>query len=99
MFDWDKAARLIRERNMAVAHAGLQHDLDWTGGVILKDGEPVPAAKTYTYLASNWAIPVLYAHEGEHETECWAWQEDTPGWDAHTYWPASARAILKGDTE
>jgi hypothetical protein len=91
VFDWDKAARIIRERNVTNAEAGLSGDLEWTGGPIVKDGKPVPADDTYTYLASVWATPVLII-DGD-ETDCWI-SADKTDWTAKTYWPDSARAIL-----
>lgn len=95
VFDWNKAASLIRERGLAAAGAGLSGDLEWTGGDILKGGRPVPQEETYTFLASTWATPVLTLGGGE-EIPCWAWESDTPGWDSGTYWPESALAILAG---
>jgi hypothetical protein len=92
VFDWDKAATLIRERNAQDARAGLSGDWEWTGGAILADGKPVPRENTYTYLASTWAIPEL---EIDRETiDCWRVESETPGWDSDTYWPESALAIL-----
>ena len=51
VFDWQKAARIIKERKAKTASAGLQGDWEWTGGKILKDGEPINRDETYTYLA------------------------------------------------
>lgn len=92
VFDWDKAARLIRERKAAEASAGLSEDWGWTGGKIFASGAPVDANDTYVYLASNWATPVLVI-DGEN-IECWRFQKDSPNWDSSTYWPPSALAIL-----
>lgn len=94
VFDWHKAVEIIKARGAKDARAGLQSDMEWTGGSILENGEPVPSERTYTYLASKWATPIIEI-DGE-EIECWSWQKDTPEWDAHTYWPDSARAMLKG---
>lgn len=94
VFDWDRAAQLIRDAQPQVASAGLGMDWEWTGGEIWRDGAPVPAQKTYTYLASNWAIPELDL-DGDVQ-ECWRWQAETPGWDSGTYWPESAMAVLGG---
>lgn len=93
VFDWDKAATLIRERKPAVAGAGLAGDWEWTGGIIYADGKPV--SDGYTYLASTWALPLVNL-DGE-EIGCWRWEADAPGWDAHTQWPATALAILEAD--
>lgn len=91
VFDWDKAAQLIRERGAKEAVAGLSSDLEWTAGPILDNGKPV--TDSYTYLASNWATPVLIIDDGE-EVDCWRHIGDSPGWDSGTKWPESALAIL-----
>ncbi len=94
VFDWEKAARLIVERKAQTASAGLQGDWEWTGGLILEDGRPVPKGETYTYLASTWAVPEL-GIDGE-VIRCYRMEDEDgfPGWDAHTYWPFQALAIL-----
>lgn len=92
VFDWDEAARRIPDSHAHEASAGLRNDWDWTGGPICRDGEPVPADDTYTYLASTWAVPELDI-DGD-VSACWRYENESPGWDARTYWPESARAIL-----
>lgn len=94
VFDWDRAAKIIRDRGAHEASAGLSGDWEYTGGPILRDGEPVPSNDTYTYLASTWATPELEV-DGEL-IDCWRYQPDTPEWGAGTYWPESARLILIG---
>jgi hypothetical protein len=95
VFDWDRAARRIRETNAAEASAGLSSDWEYTGGPIYRNGAPVPADDTYTYLASTWATPEVDL-DGELE-DCWRYAHDTPGWGASTYWPESAAAVLQTD--
>jgi hypothetical protein len=95
VFDWDKAARIIRERKATTASAGLAQDWEWTGGEILTDGKPTPEDDTYVYLASNWATPELDI-DGE-VMPCYRMQ-DGSGWDSKTYWPESALAILNGQS-
>lgn len=34
VFDWDKAAEIIRDRKPKWAIAGLQRDMEWTSGMI-----------------------------------------------------------------
>lgn len=97
VFDWIKAAQLIGEHRPRYAEAGLDPDWNYTSGAIWSDGEPVPIGDTYTYLASRWAIPTLVM-DGE-EFECWKAQEEVPDWDAHTYWPDEALAILNHSSE
>lgn len=93
VFDWDKAARLIRERQPNRAEAGLSQDWEYTGGTIYENGKPLSQDETYTYLASTWAIPELDL-DGEI-VQCYIMQKDSPEWDAHTFWPESALAILE----
>lgn len=92
VFDWEKAASLIKERGATSASAGLCSDWDFTGGDILRDGKPVPREETYVYLASTWATPEI---EIDGETiDCYRMQSETPGWDSGTYWPQEALAII-----
>jgi hypothetical protein len=51
VFDWVKAAKLIKERKPIIASAGLCSDWEWTGGTIYENGKPVKKEDTYTYLA------------------------------------------------
>lgn len=94
VFDWDKAARLIREHKPSCATAGLSTDMEWTSGIIYEDGEAI--SNSYTYLSSTWAKPVLLLDDGE-EIDCYVMESETE-WDAHTKWPQSAINILLGDT-
>jgi hypothetical protein len=92
VFDWIKAARIIKERKAQAAGAGLRDDWEWTGGAILRDGVPVPEDDTYTYLASTWAVPELEV-DGEI-IECYIMEDETE-WDSKTYWPEEALDILE----
>lgn len=96
VFDWDRAARRIKETGARSAEAGLAMDWDSTGGRILADGQPVIREQTYTYLASTWATPLLVL-DGEEE-QCYRMASDTPKWGASTYWPESALTILRGNS-
>lgn len=96
VFDWDKAAEIIRDRKPEWAVAGLQHDMEWTSGVIYEDGYPV--TDSYTYLSSTWATPILEikTHD-EAEVEdipCFRMQHEVPEWRSSTKWPHSAMEIL-----
>ena len=95
VFDWDAAAKLIKDRNPDTVSAGLSGDWEWTGGQIYNSTNgPVKKEDTYTYLASTWAIPEI---EIDGETiDCFKMQDETDGWSAETYWPDSALSILKG---
>lgn len=90
VFDWDKAAQLIKERQPKEAGAGLSGDWEWTGGCIYRNGEPV--TEEYTYLASTWAVPELNL-DGEL-IDCWQYETDTK-FNEHTKWPKSALKILE----
>ena len=95
VFDWEKAAQIIKERKAQSASAGLAGDWEYTGGPILDNGIPVPREETYVYLASTWATPELDI-DGE-VVHCYRMQSATPGWDSKTYWPKSALEML-GDS-
>lgn len=93
VFDWHRAAQLIKERQPQSASAGLTSDWEWTGGTIYQDDKP--DTDSYTYLASTWAVPEL---EIDGDTmDCYIMVADSPGWDAGTKWPESALAILRGE--
>lgn len=93
VFDWNKAARRIKETGATEAYAGLSQDWKYTGGIIFSEGEPVSEEETYTYLSSNWATPELDLN-GEVE-DCWVYEDETDGWGPYTYWPESALKILE----
>lgn len=93
VFDWDKAARLIKESGRDTASAGLRGDWEWTGGYIYYDGEP--DMEDYTYLASTWAVPELFV--GNKTYPCYKMQSQVPEWGPETKWPESALKILKGE--
>lgn len=95
VFDWDKAAELIRARKPNKAGAGLSGDWEWTGGTIYLDGSPVK--NSYTYLASTWATPEL-SLDGEI-VPCFKMQSEVPEWNCDTKWPESAERILLEATE
>ena len=91
VFDWNKAAQIIKERKPRIASAGLQSDWEWTGGVIFADGKI--ASEEYTYLSSTWAIPQLDV-DGE-VINCFVMKSDFPEWGSDTKWPDSAVKILE----
>lgn len=91
VFDWDKAARMIREHKPKEAVAGLASDMEWTAGVIYRDGKIVD--DEYTYLSSTWATPVLLLDDEEHD--CFVMKSETT-FDSGTKWPDTARAIVEG---
>lgn len=91
VFDWDKAAKLIKENQPNKASAGLDGDWEYTGGTIYAKGEIV--TKDYTYLASTWATPQLNM-DGKI-VPCWVYMNDCSGnWESSTKWPESAKQIL-----
>lgn len=92
VFDWDKAADLIIAKGIKNASAGLQLDLEWTAGTILKDGKAVK--DDYCYLASTWATPVLINLDQYEEIPCFIMESETK-YDEHTMWPKSAKEKLE----
>lgn len=103
VFDWHKAAHLIREKQPHEARAGLAGDWVFSNVLIYQEGEiPEDAVDEkgfgYFYLCSNWAVPTLEL-DGEQQ-ECWVSGDERPEWeDGHTFWPQSARDILHGQTD
>ena len=95
VFDWEKAAQIIKERKPTFADAGLRDDWEYTGGSIYADGEPIK--DSYTFLASTWAVPELCI-DGE-VISCYRMKSETPGWNSDTKWPESALEILRGERE
>ena len=92
VFDWDKAAKIIKEREPDYAGAGLAGDWEYTGGTIYEEEKPV--FDSYTYLASTWATPELEV-DGEI-MDCYIMESETE-WDSGTTWPETALEILKGE--
>lgn len=92
VFDWEKAAQLIKDRKSTSASAGLCGDWEYTGGNIFRDGKPIPSGEACVYLASTWAKPEI---EIDGETiDCYRMASQTPGWNSGTYWPNEALIIL-----
>lgn len=94
-FDWETAARLIKERKPKCAEAGLEGDWDCTGGVIYQDGKTV--TDSYAFLSSNWAIPQLDL-DGER-IDCWVVLTDPKSFNPTELWPVAAIEILGNDDE
>lgn len=103
VFDWDTAARIIREQRPYEAEAGLLEDMGFTCGTIYRNGEL--DLESYTYLSSTWATPVLVLYsldsDGENVTTqipCHVPRAAAPEeWWRGVKWPDSARAILRGE--
>ena len=89
VFDWDNAARLIKEQQPQQAAAGLAGDWESTGGTIWEDDKPVIGRGTY--LSSNWAMPEL--EMDGLRCDCYVMESETE-WDSDTSWPETARAIV-----
>lgn len=85
-FDWEKAARIIKEKKPIVAEAGLAEDWYWTGGTIWENDGPVYGQP---YTSSYWATPVLVC-DGEQQ-ECWTMG---PKQDPSKVWPKEALEII-----
>ncbi len=98
VFDWDAAAKKIKESGVQEASAGLRSDWEWTGGRIFEDGKPLARRDTYTFLASTWATPELRLGY-EDKVPCFIMRDASPGWYSDTYWPLSALRILFDEDE
>lgn len=92
VFDWDKAAQLIKDSGCKEASAGLGDDWEWTGGMIYENGKP--NLDDFTYLSSTWATPEIEL-DGDVQ-DCYKMQSEVPDWDYDTKWPQSALDILNG---
>jgi hypothetical protein len=88
VFDWIKAAEIIKSEKPQRVSAGLRSDWEYTGGEIYRDGEIV--TDDYTFLASTWATPEICV-DGDVR-DCYV--VGHPTWDAGTKWPDEALAIL-----
>lgn len=103
MFDWIKAASIIRDRNVQDASAGLDGDETMTSGLIVNDGKIV--RDSGAYLSSTWAMPMLRIHhngtaDGEFtETRilCWRYADEIPDSLRSHDWPDEAVAIVEGE--
>ena len=93
VFDWDKAASIIKERQPEQAVAGLKEDMVYTAGVIWEHGHIV--TDSYTYLASTWSTPVLVIDDCDI-IPCYLMKSETT-YTSGTVWPESALAIIKGE--
>lgn len=91
IFDWEKAANLIVEKNASTAAAGLREDWEWTGGDIYCDREIVE--DSYTFLGSTWATPIIII-DGE-EFECFQMNSEAPHEGSGTKWPEYAKKIIQ----
>lgn len=88
VFDYEKAARLIREHQSEYATAYLAEDGGETYGVIYKDGKAV--LDSDAFLRSTWATPVIII---DFEViECW---KKVEGNDYPIDWTPEALAILE----
>lgn len=91
VFDWVKAANIIKENPDKCYHAGLLEDWGYTSDIIWAYHKPYKHSGVY--LSSQWATPVITAADGSY-VECWVYAKDRPNWDAETYFPKEAREIL-----
>ena len=96
VFDWDRAAQIIRDQKPSHVEAGLSGDWDYTGGPIYANGAIVPKNSTYTFLSSFWATPQIEI-DG-NRIDCFVMQGDDCQWGSYTYWPESARSILAANS-
>lgn len=96
-FDWDKAAKIIKEKfekhKDLQAEAGLQGDWDYTGGIIFKNSKPTN--DEYTYLSSNWATPTLILfYDGEYQEEIVCEVEENERFGSCSKWDEISLSIL-----
>ena len=75
VFDWAKAAELIKIHNITDAKAGLKEDWTYTSGDILINGKRPNKNDVYLFLGSEWATPILMDMGTHKEYECWRYEE------------------------
>ena len=68
VFDWEKAAEIIKESSATYAEAGLLYDLTATVSAIFEEGKPVIDHKAYTFSCRD--VPVLIVGDNEHIFKC-----------------------------
>jgi len=106
VFDWDRAAELIRDRKPDYVEAGLAGDWEYTGGCIYSDGKADTTSDCY--LASTWAIPMIDL-DGNRQ-DCFVMEDEAhQRWAdecidengdvrlSQIRWPQSALKILQGE--
>jgi hypothetical protein len=94
VFDWIKAATLIRSTRPRIAEAGLSGNWGVTCTTICRRGE---IERNHDgHLASHWATPtILLIDDHGHQTwiDCYVMSSETE-WNESTRWPAEALAEL-----
>lgn len=96
VFDWIAAANIIKHQKPQHVYAGLAGDWENTSDVIWTAENGIPTSRGDTYLSSVWAAPEICI-DGEFE-ECWIYEDESPGWEAQTFWPDEARHIIEETT-
>ena len=91
IFDWMKCVKLIKEHNIKNATAGLEGDMEWTGGCILRNGKPYKT--DYTYLSSTWATPILVDKDTGTKYDCYVMEGHTR-YNEKSKWPKGALKAL-----
>jgi hypothetical protein len=76
IFDWAKAAKLIKKYNADHAEAGLMEDWEMTSETIWCDNKPEREAGNFLY--SDWATPALQI--GDALYRCYKYGEEITGW-------------------
>lgn len=98
VFDWDKAARIIKDNDYKNVKAGLDEDWYATSDAILING--VPYMESNSFLMSNWATPIMIIldddNDGDTAIPCWCYKTECE-WDAYTQWPDSALQIFRAE--
>ena len=91
VFNWIKAANIIKENPEKTWYAGLLEDWYWTSDIIWKNGHTTDCDELYPY--SIWATPILMSTDNSEFIECWV-PADEVDWDDDTKWPEEALNII-----
>lgn len=93
VFDWHKAAKLIKKKKATYAHVHLEGS-EVNNGWIFYDGSYEHDEVGVDHLASTWATPMLEIGD-EDAIPCFIISDRREGgWDANTMWPDSAKKII-----
>jgi hypothetical protein len=96
IFDWDKAARLIKEKKPKMpVLAGIKEDWHYTFGAIYDNGEIINDSSPWTY--SNLYTPQMVINR--EFIECWIYAKEELIFskDELNHWTESAINILNGN--
>lgn len=97
VFDWEKAVKIIREKNATEAAAGILEDWMMTAATILENGKP--ELESGAYLLSTWGTPAIEI--GDELIRCFKTIDDSDKLQSRderwqlSQWPNEALKLLR----